>query len=371
VERNTRFTVLVQLDNREMGTLTEGLRRMMPPLPEQVRRSLTWDRGMELADHKNVTAQTGMAVYFADPRSPWQRGTNENTNRLLRQYLPKGVSMGGLTQADLDKVAARLNNRPPQGTGLRHPRRTAQHHLGCRALSNADLPDDWPGWKDGRMADMRRRDPEPPPGMPEIQFKPGMADELMAELAPLLAEEGIDINNMDVDDIDTLQQAMNRAIERRNMALFTPVGEVRQIAAVTLRLIVEAILDGDSRLAGAILDQVQPESPDNAVATVASCIGIALGLLDEWLSRRDGSAPANLAAHTVLPKGHWTGERAATHVLVLAGKGRAFRSLHTLITGQGSPQLLAGSALALAAATDAWARHEDTPRAELVRTIIR
>jgi len=222
-----------------------------------------------------------------------------------------------------------------------------------------------------RMADMRRRNPEPPPGMPEIQFKPGIANELMAELAPLLAEEGIDINNIDGPDLDTLQQAMNRAIERRNMALFTPVGEVRQIATVTLRLIVEAILDGDSRLAGAILDQIQPESADNTAATVASCIGIALGLLDQWLSGHDPSAPANLTAHTTLPKGHWTGERAATHVLVLAGKGRAFRSLHTLITGQGSPQLLAGSALALAAATQAWARHDDTPLPELIRTIIR
>jgi len=221
------------------------------------------------------------------------------------------------------------------------------------------------------MADMRRGNPEPPPGMPEIQFKPGMANELMVELAPLLAEEGIDMNNIDVANLDTLQHAMNRAIERRNMALFTPVGEARQIAAVTLWLIVEAILDGDSRLAGAILDQIQPESPDNTVATVASCIGIALGLLDEWLSGQDVSAPANLAAYTALPKGHWTGERAATHVLVLAGKGRAFRSLHTLITGQGSPQLLAGSALALAAAAAAWGRHDDTPRPELIRTIIR
>jgi hypothetical protein len=221
------------------------------------------------------------------------------------------------------------------------------------------------------MADMRRRNPEPPPGMPEIQFKPGMANELMAELAPLLAEEGIDIDNIDVPDLDTLQLAMNRAIERRNMELFTPVGEVRQIAVVTLRLIVEAILDNDSRLAGAIIDQIQPESADNTVATVSSCIGICLGLLDEWLSGLNASAPADLAARTTLPKGHWTGERAATHVLVLAGKGRAFRSLHTLIVGQGSPQLLAGSALALAAATDAWARRADTPQPELIRTIIR
>lgn len=112
VERCSRFTVLVQLDNREMTTVTHGLQRTMARLPEQVRKSLTWDRGMELADHKNVTIHTGLDVYFADPRSPWQRGTNENTNRLLRQYLPKGKSMAHLTQDDLDAIAARLNTRP-------------------------------------------------------------------------------------------------------------------------------------------------------------------------------------------------------------------------------------------------------------------
>ena len=112
VERMTRFTVLVQLSGRDMATVTAGLSREMTKLPTALRRSLTWDRGMELADHKTVTANTGLDVYFADPRSPWQRGTNENTNRLLRQYFPKGTSMGALTQEDLDVVAAKLNRRP-------------------------------------------------------------------------------------------------------------------------------------------------------------------------------------------------------------------------------------------------------------------
>ncbi len=112
VERTTRYTVLAQLDNREMTTVTAGLKRVMPRLPAELRKTLTWDRGMELADHKNVTVDTGLAVYFADPRSPWQRGTNENTNGLLRQYLPKGSSMAGLTQDDLDAIAAKLNSRP-------------------------------------------------------------------------------------------------------------------------------------------------------------------------------------------------------------------------------------------------------------------
>ncbi|WTU01474.1 IS30 family transposase [Kitasatospora sp. NBC_00070] len=114
VERATRFTVLVQLDARDTATVTARVSAQMLQLPAQLRKSLTWDRGMELAAHKSVTAATGLAVYFADPQSPWQRGTNENTNRLLRQYLPKRTGMGHLTQDDLDIIALRLNTRPRQ-----------------------------------------------------------------------------------------------------------------------------------------------------------------------------------------------------------------------------------------------------------------
>lgn len=121
VERSTRYTVLVHTLGRDMASVTAGLSREMALLPEQVRRSLTWDRGMELADHKTVTANTRLAVFFADPHCPWQRGTNENTNRLLRQYLPKGVSMAQLTQGDLDRIAAKLNTRPRKTLGYRTP----------------------------------------------------------------------------------------------------------------------------------------------------------------------------------------------------------------------------------------------------------
>ncbi|MQA76624.1 MAG: hypothetical protein GEU88_20325, partial [Solirubrobacterales bacterium] len=103
------------------------------------------------------------------------------------------------------------------------------------------------------MADMRRRNPEPPPGRPQIQHKPGLADEMLRELAPLLAEEGIDVDNLDVTDLDTLQRALNRAVERRNMQLFSPVGQTREIALATLQQIVEAILHGDTTLAGTLL----------------------------------------------------------------------------------------------------------------------
>ncbi len=202
-----------------------------------------------------------------------------------------------------------------------------------------------------------------------VQFKPGLANEMLRELAPLLAEEGIDVDNIDVPDLETLQAAMNRAVERQNIALFSPVGPARQIAVVTLRLVVEAILDDNTILAAAILEQVQPESPDNSVATVAGCIGAAVGLLDEWLSGRDPNAPTNLARQTRLPAGHWVGERAATDIIDLARKGRAFRSLDSLIIGQGSLNVLYGSTLALAAATQGWSLQADTPVAELLATI--
>ena len=106
---------------------------------------------------------------------------------------------------------------------------------------------------------MRRGGPEPSPGRPEIQFKPGLADETLRELAPLLAEEGIDVDNIDVADLDTLQRALHRAVERQNMARFTPTGRARELAVVTLRLAIEAIAEGNTTLAAAILDQVQPK----------------------------------------------------------------------------------------------------------------
>ena len=105
------------------------------------------------------------------------------------------------------------------------------------------------------MANMRRRTPEPPPGPPQVQFRPGLANETLHELAPLLAEEGIDVDNIDVPDLDTLQHAMNRAVERHNMARFTPVGPARDLAVAALRLVVEAIADDDTAVAAAVLDE--------------------------------------------------------------------------------------------------------------------
>ncbi|MGE3835931.1 MAG: hypothetical protein AB7H43_14280 [Acidimicrobiia bacterium] len=201
---------------------------------------------------------------------------------------------------------------------------------------------------------------------------------MLRELAPLLAEEGIhvdengELSDVDVPDLRALQRALDRAVERQNLALFTPTGHARELAATALRRVTEAIAAGDPATAAVVLDDdVVPESPDDTVATVAGCTGMALGLLDEWLSGRDPAAPAHLAARIRLPAGHWTGQRAATDVLALAAKGRAFRSLHTLTIRQGGHHLLYGSALALAAATLAWARHTGTEPAELTTTMIR
>jgi hypothetical protein len=221
------------------------------------------------------------------------------------------------------------------------------------------------------MADMRRRTPEPPPRPPKIEIKPGLAQETLRELAPLLAEEGIDVDNIDVPDLQTLQAAMNRAVERHNMTRFTPVGHARDLAVTTLRLVIEAVADGDTALAAAILDQVEPESPAGTAPTVAACIGVALGLLDDWLTGRSHQAPPGLGQYVRLPAGHWTGERAATDILVLARKGRAFASLDTLIARQGGMHVLYGSALTLAATIQAWAAQTDAPVSHLSRTAVR
>ena len=194
---------------------------------------------------------------------------------------------------------------------------------------------------------------------------------MLRELAPLLAEEGIDLSDVDGPDLDTLQNALNRAVERRNMGLFTPVGPARELAVTALRLAVEAITDGDSTLAGTVLEQAEPESPDNSAPTVAACIGAALGLLNDWLSERHPQAPAGLGQRTRLPAGHWTGERAATDILVLARKRRAFRSLDTLLIKQGGHNVLYGAALALAAAVQTWSKETGTAVTDLTHTIVR
>ncbi len=127
VERTSRYVLLFPLPAGYKGGPTrEALAAAIRRLPEQLRRSLTWDHGKEMSDHVRFTVDTGVRVYFCDPRSPWQRGTNENTNGLLRQYLPRTADLGAYSQADLDAIAAELNGRPRETLGWRSP---AEHFL--------------------------------------------------------------------------------------------------------------------------------------------------------------------------------------------------------------------------------------------------
>jgi transposase, IS30 family len=122
VERKTRFVMLIALPNGHAAdVVADALAAKIVELPEQLRRSLTWDQGKEMAAHAQFSVKTGVPVYFCDPRSPWQRGSNENTNGLLRQYFPKRTEISHYTQEELDAVAAELNGRPRQTLGFKTP----------------------------------------------------------------------------------------------------------------------------------------------------------------------------------------------------------------------------------------------------------
>ena len=129
VERHSRFLVLVAVDGKDTRTVTNALSREVRRLPEKLRGSLTWDRGMEMAQHARFTVATDVDVYFCDPQSPWQRGSNENTNGLLRQYLPKGANLASYSQAQLDEIAYKLNTRPRETLGFETPAGTLQAAL--------------------------------------------------------------------------------------------------------------------------------------------------------------------------------------------------------------------------------------------------
>jgi len=121
VERHSRFAMLIKVLSKDTAVVVAALSRHVRKLPATLRRSLTWDRGLEMAKHKDFTVATDVQVYFCDPQSPWQRGTNENTNLLLRQYFPKGTDLSAYSQAQLDRVALRLNQRPRKTLGFQTP----------------------------------------------------------------------------------------------------------------------------------------------------------------------------------------------------------------------------------------------------------
>jgi IS30 family transposase len=121
VERQSRFTVLCKVQGKDAASVVQSLSLQMNKLPQHLRKSLTWDRGRELCAHKTLTVATKMNVYFCDPSSPWQRGTNENTNGLLRQYFPKQTSLAHYNQGGLNQIAKQLNARPRKALGFKTP----------------------------------------------------------------------------------------------------------------------------------------------------------------------------------------------------------------------------------------------------------
>ena len=121
VERQSRYVMLAKVPSKDTVIVTKALAKKIQQLPAELRRSLTWDRGTEMAAHKDFTVATDVQVYFCDPHSPWQRGSNENTNGLLRQYFPKGQDLSRVTQARLNYVARELNERPRETLNWRTP----------------------------------------------------------------------------------------------------------------------------------------------------------------------------------------------------------------------------------------------------------
>ena len=133
VERQTRYVMLVKLAGKDTETVVNALIKSAGKLPYELYKSLTWDRGKEMAGHKRFTLATDIQVYFCDPQNPWQRGSNENTNGLLRQYLPKGIDISDISQAKLNAIARQLNERPRKTLGYQTP---AEMFSQCVALTS-------------------------------------------------------------------------------------------------------------------------------------------------------------------------------------------------------------------------------------------
>jgi len=133
VERHTRYVMLAKVNGKDTETVINALIKQAHKLPRELYTSLTWDRGKEMADHKRFTLATDIKVYFCDPHNPWQRGSNENTNGLLRQYFPKGTDLSAHSQAKLNAIAKRLNERPRKTLNYETP---AERFNACVAATS-------------------------------------------------------------------------------------------------------------------------------------------------------------------------------------------------------------------------------------------
>jgi len=201
-----------------------------------------------------------------------------------------------------------------------------------------------------------------------VVHRPGMADELLRELAPLLAEEGISLTDpSSCVDIETLNAALGRAVERKNLESATPLGEARAYALTLLRLTSEAIDEGDVQLAERMIQGIEPE-PENADhASVAHVIGVSLGLLDTW--NRDPDLKKVFAGIRV-PDWNKHARAAATDIIALARKGRAFDSTGTLLRKYPGFTVLEASILAVTGTLQAWAAHENQNVRDLGMTVL-
>jgi IS30 family transposase len=139
VERTSRLVMLARVDALDAAAVQQGFERLFEQMPKGLRKTLTYDRGSEMARHQELTRSTGVKVYFADPYSPWQRGSNENANGLIRQYLPKGTDLSGLTQDDLDDIAYKLNSRPRKILDFQTPREVYNQHLNAILTAEATV----------------------------------------------------------------------------------------------------------------------------------------------------------------------------------------------------------------------------------------
>jgi hypothetical protein len=199
-----------------------------------------------------------------------------------------------------------------------------------------------------------------------IVHKPGLAADLLQEVAPLLAEEGIDINATADLDMATLNAALGRAVERRNLQNFTPVGATRAKTLTTLRLLAEAINDNNLALADAITNSVEPE-PAGDAPSIAHLIGVSMGTLDAWYT---GPALPNNLPTVQVPAWQKHAKAAATDVLALARKGRAFDSIGSLHGHHTGLTILHGGILAITGTLHSWATRDHTTVPDLAALVL-
>ncbi len=201
-----------------------------------------------------------------------------------------------------------------------------------------------------------------------VRHVPGMAERMLREMAPLLAEEGIDVDQPSTFTTETLNAALARATERANLERFTPIGEPREYALTLIRLVCDAVSSGENELAAAVMASVEPEPESPRVASVAAVIGVGLGLLDGW---HTDAALAGALANARVPDWNKRARAAATDILGLARKGRSFDAIGSLHLRHSGLAIFEGTLLAATASLVAWASRENQSVKEIgIRAVV-